>query len=75
MRNNQILYFDTGFKKTVFEVVGYKDGEFAHLKCEDGRTILVNRSRLLMIEIIPDGKLSEDTWGKLYKTYTANKEK
>lgn len=72
MNTNQVLYFDTGFKKTVFGADGYKDGEFAHISCEDGRTVLVNRQRLLMIEIIPDGEIAQKTWGKLYKKYSAN---
>jgi hypothetical protein len=76
MNTNQILYFDTKtgiFKKTVFNIVGIKDGEFCCLKLSDGRKIMVNRKNLLMIELIPDS-MAKDTWGELSGTYSTNVE-
>lgn len=76
MKNTQILYFDTQtgiFKKTVMNITGIKEGELMHLKCSDGRKILVNRKQLLMVEIIPP-EMVENTFGSLANTYCANTE-
>jgi hypothetical protein len=77
MNTNQILYFDTKtgiFKKTVFNIVGIKDGEFFCMKLSDGRKIMVNRKNLLMFETIPES-MADDTWGELKNTYAVNTEK
>ena len=73
MLSHQIIYFTNGFKKTVMNVTGVKDGEFCHLKLSDGRKILVNRDKVNMIEIIPPD-MAEATWGSLKDTYHANNE-
>jgi len=75
MRTHQIIHFINGEKRTLFGVIGVKDNEFAHLKLEDGRKILVNKSNVLMIEIFKDDdKIGAKTWGKLYKIYSANED-
>ena len=76
MKTNQIIYLDTKvgvFKKSIFNITGVKDGEFAHLKLSDGRKFLVPRDKVLLIEIIPED-MAEATWGSLKDTYSANSE-
>lgn len=74
MLTHQIVYFTNGFKKTIMNITGVKDGEFCHLKLSDGRKFLINRDKVLCIEIIPP-RLEEETWGSLKGTYSACQEK
>lgn len=73
MKTNQILHFVGGEKRTLFDVVGVKDGEFCHLKLADGRKILINRQNLLMIEIFEhNDEIAKKTWGEMFRVYSAN---
>lgn len=75
MKTHQIIHFSNGEKRTIFNVVGVKDNEFTHLKLEDGRKVLINKSNVLMIEIIKDGEdIASQTWGEMYKVYSANED-
>ena len=75
MRSHQVLHFKNGEKRTLFNVVGVKDGEFTHLKLADGRKVLVNRRNLLMIEIFNDkDDIALKTWGDMFNVYSANED-
>jgi len=73
MLTHQIIYFENGLKKTIMNITGVKDGEFCHLKLSDGRKFLVNRDKVLCIEIVPP-EMAEATWGSLKDKYSANNE-
>jgi hypothetical protein len=73
MKTHQILHFNNGEKRTLFNVTGVKDNEFTHLMLEDGRKVLINKENLLMIEIFPDDpELCQHTWGTMFNVYSAN---
>ncbi len=75
MKTHQIIHFSNGEKRTLFDVVGVKDNEFTHLKLEDGRKILINKDKVLMIEIFdPNDEIASKTWGKMYRVYSANED-
>lgn len=75
MKTHQIIHFINGEKRSLFNVVGVKDNEFTHLKLEDGRKVLINKSNVLMIEIFKeDDVVGAKTWGELYKVYSANED-
>lgn len=73
MNTHQIIYFESGFKKTVFNIVGVREGEFVHLQLKDGRKLLINRNKVNMIEIINED-MAEKTWGEQFGVYSANDE-
>ena len=71
MKSNQIIYFKNGAVKSIFGIDGLRSGEFIHLHIEDGRTYLINKNEVNLIEIVPD-ELGEVVWGKEYKVLHSN---
>jgi len=71
MKTHQIIYFENGFRKSVMNITGIKEGSFTHLELSDGRTILVNTKKVLMVEVIPED-MAEATWGSLANKYHVN---
>lgn len=73
MKTNQIIHFKGNIKRTLFDVVGVKDNEFTHLKLADGRTVLINKDNVLMIEIFKESdEIAMKTWGEMFRVYSAN---
>lgn len=76
MKTHQIIHFVGNQKRTLFDVVGIKDNEFTHLKLQDGRKVLINKSNVLMIEVFNhDDKIAMKTWGEMFRVYSANENK
>ena len=74
MKSNQIIYFKNGMVKSIFGIDGIRSGEMLHLHIEDGRTYLVNKNEVNLIEIVPDG-LGKEVWGKEFGVFHSNNRK